>query len=761
VLAGTLQIEMMANMARLANDMRQAKDMVGGAMDHINRSVGIAKGALATLGVGLSFGALAAGIKGVVDSAAMLDDLSEKTGASVEQLSKLDQVARIGGHSTEIFETALVRLSKSLHSEGDEARGAGKALAALGLSQDALRNKDTAESLRIVAVELAKYEDGAGKTALATDLLGKSGAQALPFLKDLATEQGIAARVTTEQAAAAEELQKSLKRIRLESENAKQALVLDLVPGMLRLLTVLVDTRRETGSFALSLNAMTSAQFFGKDSAEQIRTITKALADLNEQQRIYNGFVAKPLLGVRESNLLAALQAAKAFQRQEALALPGGDTRGEMQRFGLPGVKLMLNYEAAAKAAKDAASKVMTLDELLLRNHQKRLQAQEEAEREFTRVAEHEEAERLAATQKSMEGQIALGRRLHDEDLKAAAYFRDEIQAIADQHKKVSDDTTEFWREAARNMQNAMSDLFFDVMQGKLDSFGSKLKSTVDRMIANNLAGQANTALFGKDFEKGGALGGLLGKGLDWLKGTQAPAPVVDLFPSMIGNAASEQAAAAAFSATVTSAGALFSTEVAGAGAAFLPEITSAGAVFTTEMTTAGTLLGTTLTGTGAVFSAEVAAAGAAFAAEVAAAGAVSSAGSAVGGIGGYASLFASLFAAGGYAFDNGILPFARGGIVDAPTRFRFADGGAMRDGIMGEAGPEAIMPLKRINGQLGVSAEGGGAANIEIHNTYHIDSRSDRAEIVSMIERSRQQTVRDVADAARRGGAYRRAVRG
>ena len=51
---------------------------------------------------------------------------------------------------------------------------------------------------------------------------------------------------------------------------------------------------------------------------------------------------------------------------------------------------------------------------------------------------------------------------------------------------------------------------------------------------------------------------------------------------------------------------------------------------------------------------------------------------------------------------QNGIQAFARGGVVDKPTLFPFAKG----TGLMGEAGPEAIMPLKRgRDGKLGVTA--------------------------------------------------------
>ena len=57
---------------------------------------------------------------------------------------------------------------------------------------------------------------------------------------------------------------------------------------------------------------------------------------------------------------------------------------------------------------------------------------------------------------------------------------------------------------------------------------------------------------------------------------------------------------------------------------------------------------------------------------------------------------------------QNGIVPFANGGIVDRPMMFPFAKG----IGLMGEAGPEAIMPLKRgADGKLGVAGGGGGTS--------------------------------------------------
>lgn len=63
-------------------------------------------------------------------------------------------------------------------------------------------------------------------------------------------------------------------------------------------------------------------------------------------------------------------------------------------------------------------------------------------------------------------------------------------------------------------------------------------------------------------------------------------------------------------------------------------------------------------------------------------------------------------FAKGG-AFSKGqVMPFAKGGVVTQPTNFGMRNG----TGLMGEAGPEAIMPLTRgADGRLGVQAAGGG----------------------------------------------------
>lgn len=71
---------------------------------------------------------------------------------------------------------------------------------------------------------------------------------------------------------------------------------------------------------------------------------------------------------------------------------------------------------------------------------------------------------------------------------------------------------------------------------------------------------------------------------------------------------------------------------------------------------------------------------------------------------------------ADGAAFSQGrVTPFARGGIVSSATTFPMRGG----TGLMGEAGPEAILPLARgPDGSLGVRSGGSGAVNVVMNVT-------------------------------------------
>jgi phage-related minor tail protein len=91
-----------------------------------------------------------------------------------------------------------------------------------------------------------------------------------------------------------------------------------------------------------------------------------------------------------------------------------------------------------------------------------------------------------------------------------------------------------------------------------------------------------------------------------------------------------------------------------------------------------------------------------------------------------------------GGAFTQGrVMPFARGGVISGPTMFPMRGG----RGLMGEAGPEAIMPLARgADGRLGVKMDGGGRAVNVVMNITTPDAegfRRSQGQIAAQVTRA------------------------
>ena len=126
-------------------------------------------------------------------------------------------------------------------------------------------------------------------------------------------------------------------------------------------------------------------------------------------------------------------------------------------------------------------------------------------------------------------------------------------------------------------------------------------------------------------------------------------------------------------------------------------------------------------------------------------------AGSRSGIAGGIMDFFGS--ANGNAMYGGNVIPFASGGVVGSPTTFPMSAG---RTGLMGEAGPEAIMPLKRgANGKLGVQAEGG-AGDVVIHQNFNFAANGDES-VKKLIAQAAPQianmTKSSIISDRRRGG--------
>jgi hypothetical protein len=208
---------------------------VVGSMGQLGGQVDTVRNALNTLAPtlagALSVGGIAAFIRGTVNAIDAMNDLADATGASIEEISKLDQVARRNGATLDQVGGMLVKFNAQL-KEADGKNGASIALEAIGLNAAKLRQLDPAEALRQTAVALAGFENDANKARITQELFGKSVREAAPFLNDLAEAGELQASVTAQQAAEAEKFNKQIFALQENASTAARTITQELLPTL-------------------------------------------------------------------------------------------------------------------------------------------------------------------------------------------------------------------------------------------------------------------------------------------------------------------------------------------------------------------------------------------------------------------------------------------------------------------------------------------------------------------------------------------------
>ena len=276
---------------------------VRGEMSRLDSVAGKLKGVLGTLGAGISAGALTAFVRSTIDGIDALNDLKDATGASIENLSALEDVAARTGTSFDAVGSSLVKFNSAL-SAAKPGSDAARAFEALGLSVQELKAQDPAEALRRTAVALAGFADDGNKARLTQELFGKSLREVAPFLADLASQGALVAKVTTEQAAAAEKFNQQLAALGKNSVDAARALTSELLPAINRLLSDLVKISDKDLLGVFFKEGIKSKLGFGS-------LTDSPLADLNkltqERTRLLGEQAKKAEKGVENQRLIALI----------------------------------------------------------------------------------------------------------------------------------------------------------------------------------------------------------------------------------------------------------------------------------------------------------------------------------------------------------------------------------------------------------------------------------------------------------------------
>lgn len=483
-----------------------------------------------------------------IDILDSLDESAQRTGSRVEDLSRIEQATRSVGQSFGPVEQAITRLAKGLSSFDDGSNDAIRALDALNVSsRDTSGNLRTSAEIFIDATKaLQGYENGASKVAIANALFGKSGAELIPVLNDIAEGVDQFAGASALSAQRAGLFNDAMAKTRLLIDNVYNGLAVELLPTLLTIVnavnsntnafgsfqgvgagvsTVLkgiaiagftvVDTFKrlgnEIGGRAAQLAAFASfdfegAKFIGKSIAEDsarakaeydkfVNTILngdKAIA-----QTMQNGGLKKTLdftlqmPAATTKSAAATKQQVSESQRfidaltKEASQL--GKTTFEIKRMEAARLGVLGTTGAIIDRIENETVVAKKLEEQLSRVR---------SITESVKTAE----ERFADTQRELNDLLRLPQgglsiETYNRALKSA---QDELNNTRSAAKNTFNDVSQFAIQAQRNIQDAFSDGLFRAFDGDLKGMVDSFKRAIQQMIAQAISADLLGALFGK-----------------------------------------------------------------------------------------------------------------------------------------------------------------------------------------------------------------------------------------------------------------------
>jgi hypothetical protein len=274
--AGLISIDIEARLSKLEEGVKRANTSLGSLDKTVAKVGSAAKAAFAGLASGFAaaftVGAIVDATKAIVDQAEALQDLSDATGSTVESLSRLNNITKIGGGNFEEIKGALEKLAPALAGVEEDGGKAGQALRLLGIE-----SRDPASALEEIAIKLNTFSDGAEKAALAKALFGKAGVAFLATLKDIATKGEVAATVTSKQAEEATKLAEAYRALGVNATTFSNAVLSSVIPALNEMIARFIAAR-ETGSgfFGALIKGIDEQG----DAAERLAGVNKEMAQL-------------------------------------------------------------------------------------------------------------------------------------------------------------------------------------------------------------------------------------------------------------------------------------------------------------------------------------------------------------------------------------------------------------------------------------------------------------------------------------------------
>lgn len=636
-----------ASMGNLEKGMKSASDAVK------QFAIGFASA--------FTVGAAVSALKSVVAEMDNAVDAAQSLGMSVSDLTAWNHAAEMSSASAEDLAIGVKGLSKDLANMGDETKQSTKQLKAFGV--DARDSVDAA--LTKIAEGFSKMEDGPKKSALAMDIFGKAGMKLIPLLnsgaegieelKKQAHDLGIV--FSDEAAKAANQLGDQMDVIQKQVKGTTIEIATGLIPALTALAGLFTTTSESAGGFKV----------IGESVGTILIWVTKILIGFTatvEAAAIAFGAFVGYLNTLSTGNARGALEGLKgAWEDIDAVLLKAGERMNTLDEGFQKAKEAMRPIQGPPAPPKtggggggkdDGKKAKVDQDVQALERYIKASREAAMAANEFSNVQRLE----YEVTSGAIKVVTAKEKALYGEAM-AAAKMADLRKRQVEEEKKdiAAGKEARDLRDEEIKQFDLMVERFRDMgdptraIRREMELLDKAIASTTDGQVleqlnkaANILQGQFITAMTGAK--------GLVEETTDSLADLgKAMAHEIEGYSKDAANAIVEFATTGKSSVKEMVTSILSDLAKLAVKRALDPLFKDFGAF-----------------------------------------------------IEGFAETGPVRLAAQGGVFGrSGVQAFASGGVVSSPTFFGMAGGGA---GLMGEAGPEAVVPLRRTSGgDLGVQA--------------------------------------------------------
>lgn len=255
--AGTVLVRIGADASDLLRTLRGAD----ASFTKFARTAGAVAGAAIAAGMGVATVA----VKKTLNEMDELYMLSQRIALPVEQLSAWAHAADLSGTSLNDMSTAMRKLSSTMDDASKAGSASAIAFERIGLSAEKLKNMSNHEVLLAMADSFSQMADGATKSAIAVELLGRGGLSMIPMLNEgseslkrmFEEAKNLGLVVSTDAAKAAEGFNDNLTRLGAVVRGLLTQFTAGLSPALLTFSERLVSTSNATDG------AYRAGQLFG------------------------------------------------------------------------------------------------------------------------------------------------------------------------------------------------------------------------------------------------------------------------------------------------------------------------------------------------------------------------------------------------------------------------------------------------------------------------------------------------------------------